>query len=196
MLSGSFRVDTNKLACQTCLLRVTRVDPYDTFLIISLSGRPIYDPNLLRPNPNPKKPMLGSCRVRGLGGRNFYPLIRPKACSKGFTSLQGIGGREAYKKAPTLNKLRSSTNCLFEMAWTNPTKNPLLDRAWGYSSLTLCLFQHYCFLENISFFGKYFPENYFPENYLIFRCLVTTLRMSVRIFSGVWYAIFLFIFLI
>ena len=26
VISGSFRVDTNKLACQTCLLRVTRVD--------------------------------------------------------------------------------------------------------------------------------------------------------------------------
>ena len=62
MLSRSFQVDTNKLACQVCLLRVTRVDP---FLIVSLSGRPIYDPNPLRPNPNPKKPVLGSCRVRG-----------------------------------------------------------------------------------------------------------------------------------
>ena len=30
---------------------------YDTFLIVSLSGRPVYDPNPLRPNPNPKKPV-------------------------------------------------------------------------------------------------------------------------------------------
>ena len=30
VLSGSFRVDTNKLACQTCLLRVMRVDPLMT----------------------------------------------------------------------------------------------------------------------------------------------------------------------
>ena len=28
---------------------------------------PINDPNPLRPNPNPQKPVLGSCRVRGLG---------------------------------------------------------------------------------------------------------------------------------
>ena len=40
---------------------------------MSLSGRPVYDPNPLRPNPNPKKPVLGSCRVRGLG-RTLTPL--------------------------------------------------------------------------------------------------------------------------
>ena len=39
-----------------------------------LSGRPVYDPNPLRPNPNPKKPVSGSCRVRGLG-RTLTPLI-------------------------------------------------------------------------------------------------------------------------
>ena len=32
---------------------------YDMFLIMLFSGRPIYDPNPLRPNPNPKK--LMSC---------------------------------------------------------------------------------------------------------------------------------------
>ena len=47
---------------------------YDTFLIVSLSGRLVYDPNQLRPNPNPKKPVSGSCRVRGLG-RTLTPLI-------------------------------------------------------------------------------------------------------------------------
>ena len=47
---------------------------YDTFLIVSLSGRPVYDPNLLRPNPNPKKPVSGSCRVRGLS-RTLTPLL-------------------------------------------------------------------------------------------------------------------------
>ena len=31
------------------------------------SGQPVYDPNLLRPNPNPKKPVSGLCRVRELG---------------------------------------------------------------------------------------------------------------------------------
>ena len=40
---------------------------YDTFLIVLLLGWPVYDPNQLRSNPNPKKPMSGSCRVRGLG---------------------------------------------------------------------------------------------------------------------------------
>ena len=38
-----------------------------------LSGRPVYDPNPLRPNPNPEKPVSGSCRVRGLG-RTLTPL--------------------------------------------------------------------------------------------------------------------------
>ena len=47
---------------------------YDTFLIVSLSGQSVYDPNPLRPNPNPKKPVLGLCRVRGLG-RILTPLI-------------------------------------------------------------------------------------------------------------------------
>ena len=46
---------------------------YDTFLIVSLSGWPIYDPNPLRPNPNPKKPVSGSCHVRGLG-QTLTPL--------------------------------------------------------------------------------------------------------------------------
>lgn len=36
-------------------------------------------------------------------GRHFYLPMRPKACSKGSTSLERIGGREAYKKAPTPN---------------------------------------------------------------------------------------------
>ena len=46
---------------------------YDTFLIVSLTDRPVYDPNLLRSNPNPKKPVSGSCRVHGLG-RTLTPL--------------------------------------------------------------------------------------------------------------------------
>ena len=42
MLSGSFRVDTNKLACQTCLLRVMRVDPFMTrFLSCRFRVNPI-----------------------------------------------------------------------------------------------------------------------------------------------------------
>ena len=32
---------------------------YDMFLIVSLSGQPVYDPNWLRPNPNPKKTCVG-----------------------------------------------------------------------------------------------------------------------------------------
>ena len=47
---------------------------YDTFLIVSLSGRPVYDPNPLRSNPNPKKPVSDSCHVRGLGW-TLTPLI-------------------------------------------------------------------------------------------------------------------------
>ena len=45
------------------------------FLIVSFSGRPVYDPNPLRPNPNPKKPVSGSCRVRELG-RTLTPLVK------------------------------------------------------------------------------------------------------------------------
>ena len=47
---------------------------YDTFLIVLLSGRPVYDPNSLRPNPNPEKLVSGSCRVRRLG-RTLTPLL-------------------------------------------------------------------------------------------------------------------------
>ena len=46
---------------------------YDTFLIVSLMDWPVYDPNPLKPNPNPRKPMSGLCRVRGLG-RTLIPL--------------------------------------------------------------------------------------------------------------------------
>ena len=46
---------------------------YDSFLIVLLLGWPIYDPNSLRPNPNPKKPVSSSCRVRGLD-RTLTPL--------------------------------------------------------------------------------------------------------------------------
>ena len=54
------------------------------------------------------------------------------------------------------------------------------------TSSTLCLLQHYCFLENGSFF-----EKYFLKNYLIFQCLVLTLKMCLRMFFGIWYAFFL-----
>ena len=47
---------------------------YDTFFIVSLSSRPVYDPNPLRSNPNPKKPVSDSCHVRGLGW-TLTPLI-------------------------------------------------------------------------------------------------------------------------
>ena len=40
---------------------------YDTFLIVSLSGQPVYDPNPLKSNPNSKKSVSGSCHVHGLG---------------------------------------------------------------------------------------------------------------------------------
>ena len=47
---------------------------YDTFLIVSLSGWPVYDLNPLKSNPNPKKPVLGSCHVRGLG-QTLTPIL-------------------------------------------------------------------------------------------------------------------------
>ena len=40
---------------------------YDTFLNVSRLGQPVYNPNLLRPNPNLQKPMLGWCHVREFG---------------------------------------------------------------------------------------------------------------------------------
>ena len=46
---------------------------YDTFLIVSLSGWLVYDLNPLRPNPNLKKLVSGSCCVRGLS-RTLTPL--------------------------------------------------------------------------------------------------------------------------
>ena len=33
---------------------------YDMFFIMSHSGQSVYDPNLLRPNPNPQKPVTCS----------------------------------------------------------------------------------------------------------------------------------------
>ena len=41
---------------------------------MSLSDRPVYDPNPLKPNRNPKKPVSSLCRVRGLG-RTLTPLL-------------------------------------------------------------------------------------------------------------------------
>ena len=43
-----------------------------------------------------------------------------------------------------------------------------------------------CFGINI-FWKMHFLE-YFLENYLIFWCLVTTLKMSLKMFSDVWYS--------
>ena len=43
------------------------------FLIVSFSGRSVYDPNPLRPNHNPKKLVQDSCRVYGLD-RTLTPL--------------------------------------------------------------------------------------------------------------------------
>ena len=43
------------------------------FLIVSLLGRPDYDPNPLRSNPNPKTPVSGLCHVHGLD-RTMTPL--------------------------------------------------------------------------------------------------------------------------
>ena len=47
---------------------------YDTFLIVSLSGWPVYDPNSLRPNLNLQKPVSSSCCVCRLG-QTLTPLL-------------------------------------------------------------------------------------------------------------------------
>ena len=47
---------------------------YDTFFIVLLSGRPVYDQNPLRPNPNLQKLVSCSCRIRGLG-QTLTPLV-------------------------------------------------------------------------------------------------------------------------
>ena len=62
---------------------------YYTFLIVSLSGRSIYDPNSLRPNPNPKKHMSGSCRVHGLG-RTLTPLCQLCKIISNFRELSKL----------------------------------------------------------------------------------------------------------
>ena len=46
---------------------------YDTVFIVSLSSWSVYDPNPLRPNPDPQKPVLSLCHVCGLG-RILTPL--------------------------------------------------------------------------------------------------------------------------
>ena len=46
---------------------------YDMFLIVSFSSQPVYDPNPLKPNSNPKKPVSGLCRIRRFG-RTLTPL--------------------------------------------------------------------------------------------------------------------------
>ena len=56
---------------------------YDIFLIMLLSGWPVYDPNPLRSNPNLKKPVSGLCRVHGLG-RTLTPLIKYNPRVKSF----------------------------------------------------------------------------------------------------------------
>ena len=56
----------------------------------------------------------------------------------------------------------------------------------------------FCLGNNIFFHAFSLSHNnskeHFLENNLIFRCLVMTLKMSLRIFSSVWYAIFFFYF--
>ena len=46
---------------------------YDTFLIVSLSGRPAYEPNPLRPNPNPKKNRVGFVSCSRVGSNIDTP---------------------------------------------------------------------------------------------------------------------------
>ena len=66
MLNKSFCVYTNKLAYQNItIVGHTHWPAYDTFLIMSLSGQSIYDPNPLRPNYNPQNLISCSCWACG-----------------------------------------------------------------------------------------------------------------------------------
>ena len=61
--------------CGLCgLTRFWHVSYRVAFGLTHLWPKPIYDPNPLRPNPNLKKPMSGSCRIHGLG-RRLTPLF-------------------------------------------------------------------------------------------------------------------------
>ena len=74
---------------------------YDTFLIVLLSSWPVYDPNPLRPNPNLKKSVSGSCRVRGLA-RTLTPLAidtnihQEKKKKKAFPYIKVVWFRVLY----------------------------------------------------------------------------------------------------
>ena len=88
MLSESFQVDTNKLVCQMCLLRVTRVDPLMTrFLSCYFQVDPFMTQIPLRPNLNPQKPVLGSCRVHGLC-RILTPLPHARFLSSLYSATE------------------------------------------------------------------------------------------------------------
>ena len=90
---------------------------YDTFFIVSLSSRPVYDPNPLRHNPNPKKPVSSSCRVRGLG-RTLTPLLRPLSCPNHRTHWPLEPAQTKLKPTQTQNsKLPPSLS---------PTLNPII----------------------------------------------------------------------
>ena len=63
---------------------------YDTFLIVLLSGRSIYDPNPLKSNPNSKKSVSGFCRVHGLG-RILTPLLMRLHSHKDTHKIKAFG---------------------------------------------------------------------------------------------------------
>ena len=78
---------------------------YDTFHIVSLSGWPVYDPNPLRSNPNPKKPVSGSCRVRGLG-QTLTPMIISTTFSKQIISSKLLRVVISGKKSNFIGKFK------------------------------------------------------------------------------------------
>ena len=69
------------------------------------SGQPVYDPNLLRPNTNPKKPVSSLCCVRGLG----RALTALSTIAKKFEMGNQVF---YYKKKGLLSKILCSINHL------------------------------------------------------------------------------------
>ena len=83
---------------------------------MSLSGRPVYDPNSLRPNPNPKKPVSGSYRVRRLG-QTLTPL------PIGTVTLPVVVGSYPQQIAKSVNFLVVDCSSSYNAIIGRPTLN-------------------------------------------------------------------------
>ena len=139
---------------------------YDTFFIVLLSGRPVYDQNPLRPNPNLQKLVSCSCRIRGLG-QTLTPLV-----------LARWSWHNPHEGAPTticyLNLISSIDYSIgrgdFKEVLKKHTKkkNPFISYGifripsqtckWYFASLDDLIFQllwfRYCFLKSDFFFSR------------------------------------------